>query len=195
MAPRGVDFDSAEDGYKEENKAAGKAGFEKSMRDLCEGCDGLYATMARAIAQLQVPRPRQVRSVPTFRGDLVIGDPQGFGYDVMHIAVQRYALTKLARPIPATRFSAVSNMTNPRSTDTQVEPPGTVLMVRTYKTVESSDDEGAAPSEVEPSELEKGFSYGRTIVPVNRDEEELLHLNNPALLQVIGFVDSKSVSA
>ncbi|RJE17177.1 hypothetical protein PHISCL_10486, partial [Aspergillus sclerotialis] len=55
----GVDFDDPEYGVKEEDKDPQKGKNECLLRDLAEGCDGVYGTLEQAVAEMDIPRVKQ----------------------------------------------------------------------------------------------------------------------------------------
>ena len=64
----GVDFDDLDYGIKEESKDPTKEMNERVLQSLVDDCNGMYGTMAEAVAQLDVPRVKMTRSVATFKG-------------------------------------------------------------------------------------------------------------------------------
>lgn len=75
----GVDFDDTEFGFKEESKDYTKRENEKVLREIADECDGMFATMAEAIAsRVGVPEVKKTRPVPSYKGLLTLGNPEKY---------------------------------------------------------------------------------------------------------------------
>lgn len=198
---RGVDFDDADIGVKEEDKSETKAHNEKSLKRMCEETKDenelpRFATMEEVISAMANPRIKPVRPVTTFRGILSIGDEEKFGNSIQ-IAVERYPKTKQAKVPSASKFSTASetksiiasasqSYRSDQNGPGQAQATHQVIPSRTYKLQDGEELD-------DRSQLEKGYSYGKTIVPVTKADEDFLQFESKAGLQILGFLDSGAV--
>ncbi|OKL60701.1 ATP-dependent DNA helicase II subunit 2 [Talaromyces atroroseus] len=190
----GVDFDDSEYGIKEEDKDERKAENEALLRGLVEDCDGVYGTLAQAIAELDTPRVKTVRGIPSFRGELKLGDPTKYD-TALRIQVERYYRTYVAKPPSASSFvvksggeqgePSMETAESSKYVDTNLK---NVRNVRTYHV----DDPSVAGSkrELEREELAKGYEYGRTAVHISESDENITKLETSAALELIGFIQA-----
>ncbi|OJD19703.1 ATP-dependent DNA helicase II subunit 2 [Emergomyces pasteurianus Ep9510] len=200
----GVDFDDPEYGFKEEDKDPLKAKNENHLKQLVEDCEGMYGTLEHAISEMGIPRTKTVRSMPTFKGDLRLGDPEQYS-SALTIQVERYYRTYAARPPAASTFvpssvlsegqtTAQSSATLEAKEPTQ-EPAGagavSLTSVRNARTYQVDDKEAAGGKrDVERDELAKGYEYGRTAVHITESDENITKLETDAALEFIGFIPS-----
>ncbi|KAJ5103791.1 hypothetical protein N7532_004320 [Penicillium argentinense] len=189
MVILGVDFDDPEYGVKEEDKDPHKAQNEKLLSEFAENCQGQYGTMEQAIAELDMPRVKLVKPLPSFKGMLRLGDPQKYD-SAIQIPVERYSRTYVAHPPSASSFVL-------RSGTTGGEPEGesgpgqgdtltSVRLSRTYQVEDASAPGGKV--DVERDDLAKGYEYGRTAVHISSTDENITRLETSACLDLIGFI-------
>ncbi|KAK2861187.1 ATP-dependent DNA helicase II subunit 2 [Arthroderma sp. PD_2] len=200
----GVDFDDLDFGFKEEDKDAFKAGNESSLQKLCDVCDGVYGTLEQAISELSTPRVKIVRGVPSFKGDLRLGDPEKYD-SALSIQVERYYRTYAARPPAASSFvlsgappdvqESEKSSATLKNVDYEGENANTseltsVRNARAYQV----PDEGVVGGkrDVERDELAKGYEYGRTAVHITESDENITKLETSAALELIGFIHSEN---
>jgi ATP-dependent DNA helicase 2 subunit 2 len=197
----GVDFDDPEFGFMEDNKDPQKAANEKALRKLTKDCDGVFGTMAEAISDLDVPRLKETRPVPLFKGILTLGNPEEYE-TAMSIDVEQYPRIMVQRPPTASSYvvrtdggqSTQSSVTIQNGED-EPKPQDALAAVkqaRTYK-VEDPDAPGRK-RDVDQEELEKGYEYGRTAVHVSEADRTVTDLPSNAGLDIIGFVPQDNVS-
>lgn len=197
----GVDFDDAEYGFKEEDKDATKEANESALRQLCESCDGNYGTLAEAIAELGTPRLTQPTPVALYKGLLTLGDPTKYD-TAMSIQVERYAKVRIAKAPTASSYvvksgggtqagSSTQTSHTMQSGGSQQEPEGNLTSVKQAR-VYTVDDESApgGKRELERDSLARGYEYGRTAVPMERDDEHVTKLDTVASFDIVGFVAS-----
>ncbi|KAL1959864.1 hypothetical protein VTO42DRAFT_1009 [Malbranchea cinnamomea] len=199
----GVDFDDPEFGFKEEEKDPLKADNEKLLRSLAVDCDGLYGTLAQAIRELEIPRVKTVRGIPTFKGELRLGDPESYS-SALTIQVERYYRTYVARPPTSSAFvlasaagaegeSAESSMTLDNGGSARAVEETRLANVRNARTYQVKDEEApGGKREVERDELAKGYEYGRTAVHISESDENITKLETEAALELIGFIPSEN---
>ncbi|OQE11121.1 hypothetical protein PENVUL_c003G03275 [Penicillium vulpinum] len=185
----GADFDDAGYGVKEEDKDSRKAENETLLRSLTEDCEGVYGTLEQAISELDIPRIKVTKSMPSFKGNLMLGNPEEYD-TAMTIPVERYFRTYVAKPISASSFVPRSGT----EAGSQVPGKGNVegdglTSVRTSRTYQITDE--SAPGgkiDVERDDLAKGYEYGRTAVPIEQTDENVANLQTFAGMGLIGFV-------
>ncbi|KAJ5795463.1 uncharacterized protein N7518_004003 [Penicillium psychrosexuale] len=187
----GADFDDAEYGVKEEDKDSRKAENETLLRSLTEDCEGVYGTLEQAVSELDIPRIKVTKSMPSFKGNLMLGNPEEYDTAIT-IPVERYFRTYVAKPISASSFVPRSS-TEPGSqapVEGNGEGEGDALSsVRTSRTYQITDE--SAPGgkiDVERDDLAKGYEYGRTAVPIEQTDENVANLQTFAGMGLIGFV-------
>lgn len=170
------------------------------LRGLVEDCDGIYGTLAQAIAELDTPRVKTVRSVPSFRGELRLGDPKQYD-TALRIQVERYYRTYVAKPPTASSYVIKSGVDQslPSTATTQTLEGKyldtnltNVRNVRTYHVDDPSVAGGKR--ELERDELAKGYEYGRTVVHISESDENITKLETSAALELIGFIQTDHVS-
>ncbi|QPH01427.1 hypothetical protein C2857_005627 [Epichloe festucae Fl1] len=187
----GVDFDDAEYGFKEEDKPSIKAENEKILRALSEECkDGVFATIAEAIHEIDTPRVKSVKPYKTYDGALTLGNPKQFPA-AMCINVERYFKTHVARPLAASTVVVKSEQAT-QSTQTLDDDPmdgvefSAVKQARTYKV--NDPDAPGGKRDVEFESLAKGYEYGRTAVHISESEYNITKLETEKSFSIVGFV-------
>ncbi|KAM5351320.1 hypothetical protein ACJ41O_004043 [Fusarium nematophilum] len=174
----GVDFDDPDYGLKEEDKSGTKADNEKALRSLVGDCqNGVYATIAEAIDELDTPRLKSVKPYKTFDGVLTLGNPDKFPA-AMSINVERYFKTHLARPLTASTVVVKSEGGQGFESTQAVEGDemegiefSAVKQARSYKV--NDPDAPGGKRDVEFDDLAKGFEYGRTAVHISESEHNI----------------------
>jgi ATP-dependent DNA helicase 2 subunit 2 len=151
--------------------------------DSC-GEDAIIGTMALAIKEMQIPRTKQVRVVHSFKGALTIGDPTEYYESAITIQVERYPRTKKASAMSATKYNAPKEEEDSK----QMTQGGAVNLQRTYK-IQRNDE----VVEVEREEVDKAYTYGKTIVPLFERNVDALKPGTYMGLDVLGFVERKGV--
>ncbi|QUC19766.1 uncharacterized protein UV8b_04007 [Ustilaginoidea virens] len=187
----GVDFDDAEYGFKEEDKPSIKAENEKTLKALADACnDGIFATMAEAIHELDTPRVRSVKPYKTYDGALTLGDPDKYP-TAMSINVERYFKTHLARPLAASTVVVKSEQASQSTHTLEVDPMdgvefAAVKQARTYKV--NDPDAPGGKRDVEFEALAKGYEYGRTAVHISESEHNITKLETTKSFSILGFI-------
>ncbi|UNI14090.1 ATP-dependent DNA helicase yku80 [Purpureocillium takamizusanense] len=185
----GVDFDDAEYGFKEEDKPPTKAANEATLRELTERCDnGVFATMAEAIDDLETPRAKVVKPYKTYDGLLTLGDPED--PTAMTIGVERYFKTHLARPQGASTVVVKAETQSTQTLDEDDAMDGVdfsaVKQARTYKV--NDPDAPGGKRDVEYESLAKGYEYGRTAVHISESEHNITKLETLKSFSIVGFI-------
>ncbi|KAJ8110149.1 hypothetical protein OPT61_g6930 [Boeremia exigua] len=190
----GVDFDDPDYGYKEEDKDAMKSNNEEVLKRFVDNCDGNFGTLAEAIDQLNIPRLKQTRPIPSFRGQLTLGDAAK--YDAtLTIDVERYPCTMLAKPPTASSFVVRTDLGAAGPSDQssngivgEDHPMSDLAAVRHQRGYQIDDpDEPGTKKNVEMEELEKGYEYGRTAVHIAESDMTVVKLETTPALELIGF--------
>ncbi|KAI1772362.1 ATP-dependent DNA helicase II subunit 2 [Hypoxylon cercidicola] len=183
----GVDFDDADFGFKEEDKSPQKVMNEKLLKELVDKCDGLYGTMAEAIAELEIPRLKPVRPYKTYDGLLTLGNPE-IHPDAMSIGVERYFKTHKATVPPASRVVLSSQAAEDDEME-GVEPTGAFAAVKNARTYKVNDPEApGGKRDVEFESLAKGYEYGRTAVHISESEYNITKIETTKSFTILGFI-------
>jgi ATP-dependent DNA helicase 2 subunit 2 len=162
---------------------------ERLLQSLTEDCDGIYGTLEQAVSELDIPRIKVTKSMPSFKGNLMLGNPEEYDTAIT-IPVERYFRTYVAKPISASSFVPRSG-TEPGS---QVPGKGdgggeALTAVRTMRTYQITDE--TAPGgkvDVERDDLAKGYEYGRTAVAIEQADESITNVQTFAGMGIIGFI-------
>ncbi|KAJ4229891.1 ATP-dependent DNA helicase yku80 [Fusarium solani] len=188
----GVDFDNPDYGFKEEDKPNTKEENEKALKLLVDECqNGVFATIAEAIDELDTPRIKSMKPYKTYDGTLTLGDPDRFP-SAMKINVERYFKTHLARPLTASTVVVKSEGTGSESTQAVEgdEMEGVefsaVRQARSYKV--NDPDAPGGKRDVEFEDLAKGFEYGRTAVHISESEHNITKIEAQKSFSIVGFI-------
>lgn len=162
-----------------------------------EQCDGNFGTLAEAIEQLAIPRIKDTRPTPSYRGTLTLGDSQAFDSTIT-IDVERYPCTMVAKPPTASSFvvrtdlggvGASTQSSNTVVADDDHPMDGQLAAVRNQRVYQvDNPDEPGEKMNVEPDDLERGFEYGRTAVHISESDANVVKLENEPSLQIVGFI-------
>ncbi|KAI9806269.1 MAG: hypothetical protein M1825_006384 [Sarcosagium campestre] len=199
----GVDFDDLDYGFKEDNKDASKRKGEALLKSITEACDGVFGTMKQAISELDTPRIKVVKPIPSYKGQLSLGDAQKYS-SAMCVDVERYPKTMIAKAPSATSFvsrkepetvesSIASSVTmgfEGSLVETGLGGGGQDLTAVRSNRIYTVED-AAAPGmkrNVDREELAKGYEYGRTAVHISQSDENVTTLETKANLDIVGFV-------
>jgi ATP-dependent DNA helicase 2 subunit 2 len=172
---------------------------EDALKGFVDDCNGRFGTLAEAIDQLQIPRMKETRPVPSFKGQLTLGDPEQYESTVT-IDVERYPCTMLAKAPTASSFamrtdggSATGPSTQPADTIMgEDHPMGDLSAVRNQRVyqVENQEEPGTKKN-VEMEDLERGYEYGRTAVHISESDMNVVKLETQQSLSIIGFVKAE----
>lgn len=152
--------------------------------------DGIFATIAEAIDEIDTPRVKSVKPYKSYDGTLTLGDPEKFPA-AMNINVERYFKTHLARPLAASTVVVKTEQAT-QSTETLEDDPmdgvefSAVKQARTYKI--NDPDAPGGKKDVEFESLAKGYEYGRTAVHISESEHNITKLETPKSFSIVGFV-------
>ena len=169
-----------------------------------EDCDGVYGTFEQAVAELDIPRVKSVRSVASFKGYLQLGNPEEYD-SALRIPVERYYRTYPAKPPTASSFvlrsepeagqeeaesseAAAATQKGSQSGDAGLT---TVRTMRTYQVEDKSAPGGKI--DIERDDLAKGYEYGRTAVHISETDENITILDTFAGLELMGFIQTDQV--
>lgn len=158
------------------------------------------------MSELDIPRVKVVKGIPSFRGELRLGNPEEYS-SALCIQVERYYRTYVAKPPTASSFvlrsdiaagqeSAESSATAVADAASQEGETNVLTAVRSARTYQVTDE--AAPRgkiDVERDDLAKGYEYGRTAVHISEADENITKLETDAALEIIGFIQSDLVCA
>ena len=176
-----------------------------------EDCDGMIGTMQQAIEELGTPRLKTTRPVPSYKGQLTLGDPEHFD-SALCIDVERYPRVMVRRPLAASQYVQRSDLSNGQvSTQSSatmmpdadgVDPGSThpdgnsLTSVRNARTYQILDEEApGGKRDVNRDDLAKGYEYGRTAVHISESDLNVTKLETQPGFEIIGFVPWSTVSA
>lgn len=189
---------------KEEDKDPIKANNESVLQQFAEDCDGVFGTMAQAIEELETPRVKSTKPVPSYKGLLTLGDPEKYD-TAMTIDVERYPRTMQQRPPAASLFVVRADMapgeSQTQSSTTVTEGNGegipdqndyaAVKQNISYHIVDPTAPGGKR--DVDREDTAKGYPYGSTAVPISESERNVTDFESFACLDIIGFVPADKV--
>lgn len=192
----GVDFDDPDYGFKEENKDSVKSENEEILRTLCQDCNGNYGTLAQAVDEIQMPRLKFTRPMPSFKGFLTLGNPSQYDTAIT-IDVERYPKTMVAAAPSASRFVLRSGVPDAsQSAATQSNGDGDhqdgdgLAAIRNARTYQVNDEEApGGKRDIPYEELSKGYTYGRTAVHISESDRNVTDFETTPGLDLLGFVD------
>jgi ATP-dependent DNA helicase 2 subunit 2 len=191
----GVDFDDPEYGFKEEGKSESKAENEKKLRSLAEAVDGAFGTMQQAVEELGTPRLKTVRPVPSYKGKLTLGDVEKYE-TALAIDIERYPRTMVAKPVSASRYAVMEQAADGESASTMTgETPAPDLQAVRQARVYQVEEEGEAGGkiEIDKEDMEKGYKYGRTVIPISKADEAIAILQTEPSMDIVGFIPADKV--
>ena len=161
--------------------------------------------MQQAIEELGTPRLKATRPVPSYKGQLTLGDPELYE-SALCIDVERYPKVMIRRPLSASQYvqktdlsldhaSAESSATLLPDGDTPGVGPNGLTSVRNARTYQVVDEEApGGKRDVSRDDLAKGYEYGRTAVHISESDLNVTKLETQAGLEIIGFVPWSTVS-
>lgn len=170
-----------------------QANNEEILKSFVGNCNGNFGTLAEAIEQLNIPRLKQTRPVPSFKGVLTLGDSENFDA-TLSIDVERYPCTMLAKPPTASSFVMRTDLGTAGPSDQSAtlagedHPMSDLSAVRHQRGYQIDDpNEPGTKKNVEMDELEKGYEYGRTAVHIAESDMNVVKLETQPSLQLVGF--------
>lgn len=173
------------------------------MKSLCDKCNaGTFANIAEAIEEIPIPRLKEKRPYAPYKGPLWLGDPNKYGEErTVKIEVERYFKTKKATPPGASSYVSRTNKPNGEADldgDTEMGgvPAGDDLASVKNQVTYRVNDESApgGKRDILRENLAKGYSYGRTAVPISASEENVTKLETEKGFSILGFVPEEGVS-
>lgn len=188
----GVDFDDAEFGFKEEDKDPIKASNEAILQNLCTDCNGVFGTLAQAVDEMKVPRTKETRPVPSYKGFLTLGNPAQYE-SAFRINVERYPKTMVAAAPSASNFVVRNDMeaTQTNGDEDAGASNDNLAAVHTTRTYQVEDEDApGGKKDVDRDELAKGYEYGRTAVHISESDRNITTYETQQGLDIIGFVDA-----
>lgn len=182
-----MDFDDEEFGFTEEGKNSKKTKNETVLRGLCSDVDGVFGTLQEAINELGNPRLKKTRPVASFKGDLTLGDSSKYE-NAFTINVERYPRTMIAKPVSASAYV----MKEEASTGDIAFDGSNLQAVKQTRSYQV-DDDGAlgGKMDIDKEQMEKGYSYGREVVPISTTDETITLFETEPGLQIIGFIPAE----
>ncbi|CAG8571194.1 4356_t:CDS:10 [Cetraspora pellucida] len=178
----GIGFDDPEAGFFEENKSEVKRQSESFFNKIVSKCQkATIFSMEETLKQLSKPHIRTVRPVPIFKGALTLNDAKVSSQTSLTINVEMYSRTTKVRPPTSTKYSALSETTSTSNKTSEVN------MSRTY-TISVVDNDKNEAVDVPREDLNKAYSLGKTLIPVNEADEEVFTMVTNKSMEIVGFV-------
>ncbi|CAG8548686.1 7781_t:CDS:2, partial [Scutellospora calospora] len=179
----GIGFDDPEAGFFEENKSEVKRKNESFFNNITKKCQqATIFSMEETLKQLSKPHIRTVRPVAAFKGALTLNDAKISPKSSLTINVEMYYRTTKVRPTAATKYSALAEAStniNQKAFD--------INMSRTY-TISVLDNDKNEAVEVPREDLNRAYSLGKTLIPVNEADEETFTMTTSKSMEIIGFI-------
>ena len=187
-----------------------QAANEAMLQALVEDCDGVFGTMQQAIEELGVPRLKTTRPVPSYKGQLTLGDPERFD-SALCIDVERYPRVMVRQPLSASQYVQRADLSNgqgstqssatmmPDADEADISPAlnggNSLTSVRNARTYQVLDEEApGGKRDVSRDDLAKGYEYGRTAVHISDSDLNVTKLETQPGLDIIGFIPWSNVS-
>ena len=160
--------------------------------------------MLEAIEELGIPRVKSVRPMPSYKGQLTLGDPEKD--TALVIDVERYPRVSERRPQTASSFVQRAGYQNGKTIGESSEtllpdmmsedgssnnPLSGVHQSRRYHI--EDDKKSGEKQEVPFEELAKGYEYGRTAVHISESDMNVTRLETFPGFEIIGFIPQASV--
>jgi ATP-dependent DNA helicase 2 subunit 2 len=171
---------------------------------LIEASGGNFGTLAEAIEQLAIPRLKETRPTPSYRGTLTLGNLAEYEA-TLTIDVERYPCTMIAKPPTASSFVVRTDLGSAPGASTQSSATmlgdgehtnGELSAVRNQRAYQvDNPEEPGTKMNVGMDELERGYEYGRTAVHINEADSNIVKIENSPALELIGFVAKAKVSS
>ena len=172
------------------------------MQKLVDQTNGLIGTMQQAIEELGTPRLKSTRPVPSYKGQLTLGNA-GKSDAAMCIDVERYPRVMVRRPAAASNMflpsdkgktsahssSTVQNGTQSGQADSK--PSDAPLGSRMYQVEDAKAENGKR--RVSRDDLARGYEYGRTAVHISESDLNVTKLETQAGMEIMGFVPQANV--
>ena len=175
-----------------------QAETEKVLNSLTEECNGSFGTLREAIEELDEPRKKKTRPTPTFKGQLMLGDPDNKYGNTMFIDIERYPKTMVQKSPSATTYFVRNPESNQSSTTLMQDASGVDQLVNPGREMIYEVEDPKAPNgkcRVPFEELAKGYDYGRSAVPISDSDWSVTKLETKTGLQILGFVPMEKVSS
>ncbi|EPX72785.1 Ku domain-containing protein Pku80 [Schizosaccharomyces octosporus yFS286] len=190
----GIDFDDPKTQTYEDSKDPEKKENELQLRQFVESCNGTIITFQEAEKHIGDPLVHRVRPVSVFKGSLTIGSDD-INESSVTIHVERYPRIRVTKPPTSTAFNAGSNTEDEHTEQfpSSQEKPWESNAISTVRSYVVRDSQTNEVFEVDRKDLESGYSYGRTIVPISRSDEDILALDTKAGYEVMGFIPKTSL--
>ncbi|RMZ87463.1 hypothetical protein DV736_g5308, partial [Chaetothyriales sp. CBS 134916] len=184
----GIDFRDTDQCLAEgEDKPEGRLHNEETLRKLVDSCGGIIGTMKEAIDDLDRPEMKLVRPMPTYKGQLRLGDPETYDTAIT-IDVERYFKVSVRRPPTASAFAIRTGPSNSSEGER-----GLATVHNEYKYFVVDKSRAGNKLELNREDLAKGYEYGRTAVYISETDENITRLETTAGYEIMGFIPMENV--
>ncbi|KAK9453450.1 SPOC like C-terminal domain-containing protein [Dipodascopsis uninucleata] len=149
---------------------------------------------SEVLPDLELPNIRKVKSIISYSGTLTIGDSSRFPQDTLVIPVERYPRVKKASPPSSCAY--IERDHEAKAVSRHIAYEVFLSADEAEQKVSSIGEEQKHPKKdivkVEPEELQKGYLYGRTIVPITVEDQQLLSFHSTKSLDLVGFIPTNT---
>ncbi|CAO3615575.1 unnamed protein product [Cunninghamella blakesleeana] len=176
--------------------------------------DGLLYSLKEAYEASQGLKTKEVRPTPMFKGFLFLGDNETYGTRALTSSISMFSYTVPSKaPLPK-KWSTLSdlNLTNRPSTSSASEntfqqPTHGVQMEKRYRIkhtsglksslssslLDSSSQMDTVPEVIDENTLEKAYQFGKSLVQVTKEEEDMLVLPTKPGLWIHSFYKKSAI--
>ena len=163
--------------------------------------------MQEAIGELGTPRLKTTKPVPSYRGQLTLGEPDKYD-SAMCIDVERYPRVMIRRPATASSFvlrTGIPNSDTSTQSSATIQPDSNgidgdssnplahIHNQRSYQVIDENAVGGKR--DVQREDLAKGYEYGRTAVHISESELNVTKMETLASFTILGFIPKARVSS
>ena len=136
----------------------------------------------------------------SYKDFLSLGDSEQY-QSSMQIDVERYPRTMLKAPPSASSFvlkseeAAYDTQATQTNGDDQAGKDDALASVKNMRAYQVKDENAPGGKlDVERTDLEKGYEYGATVVPVSDSDATVFNMETKAAYEIVGFIPVESVS-
>ncbi|KAG9293780.1 hypothetical protein G9A89_019117 [Geosiphon pyriformis] len=169
-----------------------KAASENFWREFVRDCGGDIFTMRDFLNRLELPQIRAVKPTPVYKGFLTLGDVEEHPESSLSIPIEMYHKTSITRPPTAKKWSIPAEMSTLRQKTHEVYTSKVhVIIEKSEDKNEGEKADEANQIEVPLEDLEKAYTFGKTIIPIPSYDEEVLGLHTIQSMCMLGFIKAE----
>lgn len=150
--------------------------------------------MAEALYEMTKPRLKTVRPVASYKGKLILGHPEKYPSSCLLIDVERYPRTMIAKPVSASNYAIAPEESSSRTMELDDRGDKGLQAVKNARAYQVEDaGEPGEKMDIDRDTMDKGYKYGRTIVPISQTDESVTKLETQQGMEIVGFIPSDIV--